>query len=220
MPDWAALVRDNLRPLHLPAKHQQEVIAELAAHLEDLYEERLGQGLSEREAVEEVVNQVVRWRSLANRIQRAKLKEEIMNSRTKHFWLPGLVSLTLAMILLAPLITISMQPRFLGRSPLEMVLLPWLVLLPLCGASGAYLSRRGGGNPRARLVAGLFPTIALLTLGSILVVTRLLTFARPEWWYGSVALAVGIIFPSAALLIGTLPFLRNHCGSDTRVPCL
>lgn len=213
MPDnvtnrWIALVREHLHPLHLPANDQEEVVAELAAHLEDLYEEKLGQGISEREAAEDVVNEVVRWRSLATRIQRAKLKEGIMNDRTKHLWLPGLVSLTLAMILLAPLIAISMQPRFLGRSPLEMVLLPWLAVLPLCGASGAYLSRRGGGSPRARLVAGLFPTIALLTLGSILVVTRLLTFAHPEWWYGSVALAVGIIFPSASLLIGAAPFLK------------
>ncbi len=212
MPDWDALVRDKLRSLDLPAKQQQEVIAELAAHFEDLYEEKLGQGISERQAAEEVVNEVS-WPSLAKRIHRAKLKEEIMNDRTmndrtRHFWLPGLVSLTSAMILLAIPIAISMQPRFLGRSPLEMVLLPWLLVLPLCGASGAYLSRRGGGNPRARLVAGLFPTIALLTLGSILVVTRLLTFAHPEWWYGSVALAVGIIFPSVFLLIGAAPFLK------------
>jgi hypothetical protein len=213
MPDnvtnrWIALVREHLLPLHLPANDQEEVVAELAAHLEDLYEEKLGQGMSEREAAEDVANEVVPWRLLAIRIQRAKLKEEIMNDRTKHVWLPGLVSLTLAMILLAPLIAMSMHPRFLGRSPLEMVLLPWLAVLPLCGASGAYLSRRGGGSPRARLVAGLFPTIALLTLGSILVVTRLLTFAHPEWWYGSVALAVGIIFPSASLLIGAAPFLK------------
>jgi hypothetical protein len=212
MPDWDALVRDKLRSLDLPPKHRQEVIAELAAHLEDLYQEKLGQGISEREAEEEVVNEVS-WPSLAKRIHRAKLKEEIMNDgtmndRTRHFWLPGLVSLTSAMILLAIPIAISMQPRFLGRSPLEMVLLPWLLVLPLCGASGAYLSRRGGGNPRARLVAGLFPTIALLALGSILVVTRLLTFAHPEWWYGSVALAVGIIFPSVFLLIGAAPFLK------------
>jgi hypothetical protein len=215
MPDWAALVRDNLRPLDLPAKHQQEVIAELAAHLEDLYEAKLGQGISQQEAAQEVVNEVVRWRPLAKRIQHAKLKEGTMNARTKQLWLPGLVSLTSAMILLAPLITISMQPRFLGRSPLVMVLLPWLALLPLCGAAGAYLSRRGGGDQRARLVAGLFPTIALLTLGSILVVTRLVTFAHPGWWYGSLALALGIILPSASLLVGTLPFLRSSCGSDT-----
>jgi hypothetical protein len=102
-----------------------------------------------------------------------------------------------------------MEPRFLGRSPLQMVLLPWLILLPFCGAAGAYLSRRAGGNVRARLVAGLFPTIALFTLGSIVVPTRLLTFARPEWRYGAIALIVGVVLPSAALLAGTAPFLRT-----------
>jgi hypothetical protein len=219
MPDWSKLVRERLRPLHLPAKEQQEVIAELSAHLEDLYEEQLQNGRTESEAHQKVMNEVVQWCPLAKRIQQAKLKEETMNARTKQLWLPGLVSLTSAMLLLAPLITISMQPRFLGRSPLEMVLLPWLALLPLCGATGAYLSRRGGGDPRARLVAGLFPTIALLTLGSILVVTRLLTFARPEWWYGSLALAFGIILPSVSLLLGALQFLHNSCGSDTPVRC-
>jgi hypothetical protein len=209
MPDWTALVREHLEPLNLPAKEAQEVIAELAAHLEDLYDEYLEEGTNEAEAFEKVMQEMSLGADLAEKIQRAKTQEEIMNTRTKQFWLPGLVSLASAMALLGPLITTSMQPRFLGRSPLEMVLLPWLAVLPFCGAAGAWLARRGGGGLQARLVAGLFPTIALLTLGSILVVTRLLTFAHPEWWYGLVALAVGIIFPSASLLIGTLPFLRT-----------
>ncbi|MGC2791569.1 MAG: hypothetical protein WA899_06085, partial [Candidatus Sulfotelmatobacter sp.] len=77
MPDnvtnrWIALVREHLHPLRLPANDQEEVVAELAAHLEDLYEEKLGQGISEPEAAEGVVHEVVRWRSLATRIQRAK----------------------------------------------------------------------------------------------------------------------------------------------------
>ncbi|MGA9307790.1 MAG: hypothetical protein WBW31_20490 [Candidatus Sulfotelmatobacter sp.] len=33
---WIALVREHLHPLHLPANDQEEVVAELAAHLEDL----------------------------------------------------------------------------------------------------------------------------------------------------------------------------------------
>jgi hypothetical protein len=205
--DWTALVRERLRPLDLPSEESREVIAELAAHLEDLYEEQLQQGTTEAEALEKVMQEVSLLADLAERIDRAKIREEIMNSRTKQLWLPGLVSSTSAMLLLTPLITISMQPRFLGRSPLQMVLLPWLALLPFCGAAGAWLARRAGGDLRARMVAGVFPTIALLTLGSILVVTRLVTFAHPEWWYGLVALALGIIFPSASLLIGTLPFL-------------
>ncbi|MFZ0759881.1 MAG: permease prefix domain 1-containing protein, partial [Candidatus Sulfotelmatobacter sp.] len=215
---WTALVRERLGTLNLPAKHRQEVIAELAAHLEDLFEERLQNGLTESEA-RHIVMSEVEWRALAKTIQHLKSQEETMNPRTKHVWLPGLVSLTAAMVLLTPLIATSMQPRFLGLSPLQMVFLPWIALLPLCGAAGAYLSRRGGGNRRERLVAGLFPTIALFTLGSILVPTRLLTFARPEWRYGLVALVIGIILPSASLLLGTMPFLRepSQCGSDIPV---
>jgi hypothetical protein len=140
---------------------------------------------------------------------RKKKKEgEIMNRRTKHIWLPGLMSLAAAMVLLMILIQISLQPRFLGRSPLYMVLLPWLVLLPLCGASGAYQSRRGGGPRWTRLAAGLFPSIALLALGSILTLTRLVVLAQPRWWYGSLAVMIGIVLPTAALLLGALPFLK------------
>jgi hypothetical protein len=207
--DWTALVQEQLRPLDLPADERQEVIAELAAHLEDLYDEQIQKGLSESEARKKVMNEVVQWRSLAQNIQRTKLKEGIMNARTKHLWLPGLVSLAAAMGLLMMLTQISLQPRFLGRSPLQMVLLPWLVLLPLCGGAGAYLSRRGGGYRWARLAAGLFPTIVLLVLGSILTLTRLVVLARPSWWYGSLAIALGIVLPSAALLVGTLPFLKT-----------
>jgi hypothetical protein len=209
MPDWSALVREHLGAIDLPPREAHEVIAELAAHLEDFYEEEIGNGCGESEAQQRALNQIIRSRQLAGNIQRAKHKEEIMNTRTKQLWLPGLVSLAAAMGLLMILIQISLQPRFLGRSPLQMVLLPWLVLLPLCGAAGASLSRHGGGYRWARLVAGLFPTIVLLILGSILTALRLVILAQPSWWYGSVAITLGIIVPSTALLLGTLPFLKT-----------
>jgi hypothetical protein len=209
MPDWRALVSERLGPLKLTLEENREVIAELTAHLEDFYEEQVGRGLSEAEAQRSTLDEVAQWHNLARNIQRAKHKEETMNARTKHLWLPGLVSLTFAMVLLMILIQISQQPRLLGRSPLQLVLLPWLVLLPLCGGAGAYLSRRGGADRRVRLLAGLFPTIVLFTLGTILVLTRLVVFARPHWWYGWLAVAFGIVLPSAALLLGTLPFLRT-----------
>jgi hypothetical protein len=212
--NWIALVRERLT-LNLPVSEQQEVVAELAAHLEDLYDEQIQRGLGENAARKKVLNEVVEWRSFAREIRRAKLKEETMNARTKQLWLPGLASLTAAMILLAILIQIFMQPHYLGRSPLYMVLLPWLALLPLCGATGAYLSRRGGGYRWAPLAAGLFPTMALFVLGSILTAMHLFVPARPRLWYGSLALAFGIILPSISLLLGALPFLRKEQGLDT-----
>ncbi|MGB6631999.1 MAG: permease prefix domain 1-containing protein [Terriglobales bacterium] len=208
-PDWTGLVRERLHPLGLPSKEAQEVVAEVATHLEDFYEEQIEKGLSESEARQSTLNEVIQWHSFARNIQRAKHKEETMNARTKHLWLPGLVSLAAAMGSLMILIQISLQPRLLGRSPLQMVILPWLVLLPLCGGAGAYLSRRGGADRRVRLIAGLFPTIVLFILGAILVLTRLVVLARPQWWNGSLAIAIGIVLPSAALLLGTVPFLRS-----------
>lgn len=169
----------------------------------------IGQKISEPEARRQVEDEVAHWPRLAQRIQSKKRKEDLMNDRTKHIWLPGFVNLTAAMVLLTPLISVSMQSRFLGRSPLQMVLLPWLCLLPLCGAAGANLSRRAGGSPRARLVAGLFPTITMLTLGSILVASRQVTFAHPEWKYGAIALAVAVVLPGVSLLIGAAPFFRE-----------
>ena len=210
MPDWKAIVRDRLLPLDLSAKQRQDVVAELAAHLEDLYEEQMRQGLSEREARENATSEIVRWRKLAKDIRSAKLTEGIMNARTKQFWLPGLLSLATSMVFLMTLVQISLQPRYLGRSPLQMVLLPWLALLPVCGAGGAYLSRRGGGYRWMRLAAGLFPTVVLFILCSILVITHLLVPDQPRLWYGSLAVTLGIVLPSASLLLGTLPFLRQR----------
>ncbi len=222
-PDWKVLVRERLCPLDLTSSESQEVVAELAGHLDDVYKQQRAKGLSAPEASEFALNQVglnqvslnqvslnqvSGWSRLAEDIQRAKNQEEIMNRRTKHLWLPGLVSLTAAMGSLMILTLISLQPRFLGRGLLQMVILPWLIVLPFCGAAGAYLSGRLGAGLRARLVAGLFPTIVLFTLSIILVLTRLVVVARPQWWNGSIALVVGIVLPSVSLLIGATPFLR------------
>lgn len=207
--NWSGLVREHLHSLDLPAQEEQQVVAELAAHLEDLYEEQIGKGLSELEAYQKTLDEVFGMRRLARTIQRAKDEEKIMNTRTKQFWLPSLVSLATAMSLLAILIQISLQPRFLGRTPLQMVLLPWLALLPFCGAAGAYLSRRGGASLPARLVSGLFPMIVMFSVVGTLIVTRLIVLARPHLPFISIWIALGIILPSAALLIGTAPFLKS-----------
>src|ERR1700691_5639003 len=208
MPDWNAIVRDRPLRLDLPAKEQQEVVTELASHLEDLYEEQMRKGISEPEARENATGEMVRWRKLAKDINSAKLRKGMMNARTKQLWLPGLVSLATSMVFLMILVQISMQPRYLGRSPLQMVLLPWLALLPPCGAAGAYLSRRGGARLPARLVSGLVPMIVLFSVVGILIVTHFIVLARPHLPFISIWIALGIVLPSVALLLGTAPFLK------------
>lgn len=64
MPEWNALVRERLHLAGLSPQQQQETIAELEAHLDDLYAECCTQGLSESEAVTRAVHEVVDWQGL------------------------------------------------------------------------------------------------------------------------------------------------------------
>ena len=215
MPDntpgsWAALVREHLRPLNLPAIEQEEVIAELAAHLEDIYEQQLEKGMSESEARKNATNEVVQWRPLARNIRRAKLKEGIMNPRTKQLWLPSLVSLTTAMLSLMFLTLLAVQPRLLyAHRAVTMLYLPWLAALPLCGAAGACLSRRAGGNRLTCLAASLFPAATLLACFAFILLDSLFGTGHAATLSAFLVFAWSWVFiPGTALLLGALPFLR------------
>lgn len=210
MPDWISLVRERLHSLDLPENDRRQVINELAAHLEDLYEEQICNGLSQSEACERVMTEVDGWRPLAKDIQRAKLKEDMMNPRTKQLWLPSLVSLTTAMLSLMSLTLLGVQPRlFYAHHAITTLYFPWLAVLPLCGAAGAYLSRRAGGELLVCLVSSLFPAATLfacfffILLDSIFGTGRALTlssFLLFVWNW--------VFLPGAALLLGAAPFLR------------
>jgi hypothetical protein len=132
-----------------------------------------------------------------------------INTRTKTFWLPALVSLGSSMVVLAISSVIGSRSFFLSRDLTNYVVyLPWILLLPACGALGAYLSYRAGGRLSARLAAGMFPAIAMLTLLLILTLTGIIVLAKPELGHALRGLTFGIVIPASALLIGTLPFLR------------
>ncbi|MGB9232949.1 MAG: hypothetical protein WCC04_00920 [Terriglobales bacterium] len=131
------------------------------------------------------------------------------NNRTRTFWLPALVSLTMAMVCLTISNWAGQQPRFVVRGWSTLVVyIPWLLALPFCGASGAYLSRRAGGEIRARLAAALFPVIAMTSLVGFLMLIGKFVYARPHWLYFSIALEMGVVFPGAALLLGAMPFAK------------
>jgi hypothetical protein len=51
MPDWKELVRQRLASLPLSPDCVEEIVTELAAHLEDDYQQELTSGLSHPEAV-------------------------------------------------------------------------------------------------------------------------------------------------------------------------
>lgn len=88
-PEWREIVRERL-PLPSPA---QEAIPEIAAHLEETYEEALAEGLTAAAAIEFTLQQVEDWHALCKSICRAKCKEDLMNPRTKNLWLPAIAVL-------------------------------------------------------------------------------------------------------------------------------
>src|SRR5579863_6539457 len=100
--DWQRLVRQHLGSSQLPPDVREEVVAEIAAHLEDQSEDdfahdavddgshRLRESHTARHALREI-----EWHKLARAIHAAKLKEEVMNNRTKGLWLPALANLVI-----------------------------------------------------------------------------------------------------------------------------
>ena len=121
------------------------------------------------------------------------------NTRTRTFWIPAFASLAAAMGCLTISTIVALEPRFVaGGWATCVVYIPWLLTLPLCGAAGAYLSRRAGGERRVSLAAGLFPVIAMTSLVGFLIVIGKFVFAKPHSVYFSVAVLFGLILPGMA----------------------
>lgn len=216
MPDWKAILRERLILNDLSPEQQNETVAELASHLDDLYEQCRARGLGESEAIARVIHEVTDWRNLSKTIQRAKREEGSMpgkmNTRTKHLWLPGFVTLTGAVLLFAVCIRLSHPYIYHARHADAIFDFPWLLTLPFCGAAGAYLSRRAGGSRAARLACSLFPAaVMLVAMACIILLTHILgtdgavsTPALPT------IISTTILLPGAFSLLGALPFLRRQ----------
>ncbi|HEY7354413.1 MAG TPA: permease prefix domain 1-containing protein [Terriglobales bacterium] len=207
MRDWPKLVGEKLKDLRLSRDERRQVIAELAGHLEDLYAEHLAQGMSEQDAFRLCVSQFDQENRIARKIERAK--EGIMNNRTKVLWLPGLATLVSSSVLLICLQGVPyFQPRIYwidgGAVGFD---LRWLVLLPICGAIGADLSRRAGGRRSVSLGAALFPAIVMLAAFSIFLPVGLLegnSFLQHHLEYMAASALTWIVLPAVPLLVGAL----------------
>lgn len=208
MANWTELLRERLDLGGLSPQQQQETVAELTSHLDELFEEYRTQGLNESDAVARALGEVPDWRSLAKSIHRGKRVEGIMNSRSKQFWLPALVSLTGSMVLLM-LLQLAGSRIHTPWKHAGVPLLPyaiWIATLPLVGAASTHLSRRAGGTRSTRNAAILFPSIVMLVVWLVILATLLARkSAQPlqtvNFLYG---VAFWVIVPGAALLLGTL----------------
>jgi hypothetical protein len=96
MPDWNKLVEERLTTLNLSSSAKQEVVAELAAHLEDSTPANRTTNQPASSALAHIP-----WCKLANAIEHAKSEEGTMSHRTKTFWLPAMAILfTVGLILM------------------------------------------------------------------------------------------------------------------------
>jgi hypothetical protein len=219
MPDWEALVGEGLADSSLASEERSEVIAELAGHLEETFEQLRRQGLSEEAAVERALSQVKNWQSLRWKIQQARLKEDVMTDRVKQVWLPGFLTLFLSVMLLMVNefigIRFGIEPLIVSahgsglKAPLAVIYVPWLVSLLLIGAIGAYLALRAGASPRATLLSIMFPVLPHSIFFVIWIPVSLILGDYISHNTMPSALLMGlvgwVVLPGVALLAGGLP---------------
>jgi hypothetical protein len=213
MRNWEAIVERQLNGLALEPAESAEVIAELAAHLAETCEELRKQGITEEEAVRRTLSQVENWQKLSRLIQTARTKENDMTNRVKQLWLPSLLTLFLSMGLLMLIQSLGPNPWIAARrsgwsliAPVAVIYLPWLFLLPLIGALGAYFSNRAGGSQRAMLTSIVFPVLPYFAFFLLaLPVTALFNESLGHnimFIALFLGLLVWVVAPGAALLTG------------------
>lgn len=171
MPDWQELVRRRLSGLALDPAEKDEIRAELAAHLEDAYASMLRDGINNSEAAKRTLCLANDWQDLQRKISIARSGKDTMTNRVTQLWLPGLATFVLSGGILALMQILRLKAWVLtknGDLPIAVLDVWWLILLPLVGAVGAYLSWRAGGSQRAILLSIVFPVLPFLA--SILVV--------------------------------------------------
>jgi hypothetical protein len=221
MPDWHKFVAEHLATLGNEQEERAEIIEELAAHLDETFVDCRKRGLAEGDAVSRCLDEVRDWRALRRDLQNARRKENGMTDRITQLWLPGLLTFTLSMILLALTEIFGPKPwtTWGHNHPVALFYIPWLLSLPFVGALGAYLSQRAGGSRRAILFSTIFSILPFLA--TILVVIPLsLAFdhvvahnVRPMAFL--LFLFGWVFLPGVALLIGGLPtqlFLSRRIG--------
>jgi hypothetical protein len=210
MRDWNSLVEQRLGNLKLPEAQREEVVAELAAHLEDLGEEKSEQEVFKQEPTATALYETTDWSRLTRNIQNAKQEPFFMNNRSRSFWLPALVTFFSMQISWAILVRTSLYERMSSSSVHPLFV--FLGALPFFGALGAYLSRRGGGNRVVRMAVGVFPSVAMFCLMALIFPVGLLVdqpSVSAHWARICISILIAAVVSGLALLVGTLPFLGN-----------
>jgi hypothetical protein len=142
-----------------------------------------------------------------------------MKRRAKNLWLPGIVTSFASVALLGVLDRAGVKPLTIFISVGQALYLDlfWLVALPLLGALGAWWSKRAGGGPWERALAGIFPAspvapVTMVCLGAFPVALVIDSHVPLRWLLSSFGLGLlnYSLIPGVALFLGALPFLKQR----------
>jgi hypothetical protein len=94
-----------------------------------------------------------------------------------------------------------------------LIYVPWLLVLPVAGAIGAFWSRQAGSGRGVRLAVCLVPAMALTGLFLLRLPVNLPLVpgaAGRQLSYLASCFLGWVVIPSVALLAGALPLLQEH----------
>ena len=216
--DWGKIVRERMQSPNAPRTVDEEVIAELAAHLAEAYEHAKSHGMTETAALEATLQEVTDWRVLAQDIIRAQSREVDMNDRIKRWWLLAAVTWLGATLSLNVADRID-HPELILRRPIPVMFpLPWLATLILVGAAGAFLAQRADAPRKTRLLVATSPA---LLLGIVMLLLLPGRFADGYPWaltFFAIDAENWVVVPGLALLLGALPFLWQPSANSFPLP--
>lgn len=230
MHDWHRLIGQRLGNLRLCNEAQDDIVRELAAHFEEIYDDAQRQGVGAADAYAAALNSAGNWRQLRRGIRSAK--ETMMTTtpwRRQVLW-PGMLALILSglstwlVYALRHSGLIALHEEYVWRvvwlreASATVFFVPWLIALPFIGAMTAWYARRNGASPAQRLLACSFPgllNLALFTAGFL--ITLVLEIDHQVSFRVKIVafLLYGfswILCPAVAAMLGALPFLGSRQG--------
>lgn len=132
-----------------------------------------------------------------------------MDLQVRKVWLPGAASL---LLFIGWCFMLGLVPFENNRFPF--ITIPYLAVMPLAGALGAYLSRRMDGSVAERILSALFPVLTLAAVFGVRIVYGLFfegkPYTLPHFLAGlSVTLKFAIV-GGLFRVLGAWPFCRSH----------
>jgi hypothetical protein len=214
-------VREQLQGLRLSDNEREDVIAEIAAHLELMADEYRSEGIDADAARRRALAQFGDSRRLLRGIRRTK--EKGMNERCRRLWLPALLVGFVAYASQMVIARFIVQHRVIEVFGNYYVYSwTWLFVVAVIGGLGARWSREMGGSPRDRLMVALAPAEIMAAVIAIVLPVGIVVEACVQrqvpyaFRYPSILL-VGILWMlhcAVPAFLGAAPFLF---GGNTKV---